>query len=91
MLCLGPTHGIFARAPQALNNTHVVQCHGSEKNLGRVGVAELEEQGAPWLVVFPYVRVDEYVKVVLEIQQGRRNRGRDKPDDQRPRDRRIRK
>lgn len=42
-------------------------------------------------MISPYVGIDEDVKVVLEIEQARRKRGRDKSDDQRSRHRRIRK
>lgn len=83
------TYSVFPRPPHAFNDAHVVQGDGGDEDLGRVRVAELEDEGAPWLVVGPDVLVDQNVEVVLDVEEARCYGGRDEPDDERSRHGRI--
>lgn len=85
------TYGIFSRPPHALNYTQVIECDGSEQHLGRIGVAELEDEGSPWLVIIPNMGIDQDIEVVLDVEETGCNGGGDEPDDERSRHRRIRK
>lgn len=83
------TYGVFSRPPHPLNDTHIIERHGCEEHLGRVGVAELEYEGPPWLVVSPDVCVDQYVEVMLQVEEAGGDRGGNEPHDERSRHGRV--
>lgn len=87
--CVIETYGVFPRAPKALYHAQVVERDNGGQDLSGVGVAELEDEGAPCLVVGPEVGGDVDVEVVLDVEEAGCDGGGDEAQHEGPRHRRI--